>query len=58
MEPPLIVDCSMAMTWCFADESTSETSGIQDHFASEAAALYAAANRPLALKLALFPSTR
>ena len=42
----------MAMTWCFADESTSETSGIQDRLASEAAAFYAAANRPLALKLA------
>jgi hypothetical protein len=47
MTPTLIVDCSMAMAWCFADETTPETSGIQDRLASEAAA-----NRPLTLKLA------
>ena len=37
MTPTLIVDCSMAMAWCFVDESTPETSRIQDRLASEAA---------------------
>lgn len=37
MKPTLILDCSMAMAWCFADESTPETIGIQDRFAAEAA---------------------
>jgi len=26
MTPTLIVDCSMAMAWCFADESTRKRS--------------------------------
>jgi len=25
MKPTLILDCSMTMAWCFADESTPET---------------------------------
>jgi len=37
MKPTLIIDCSMTMAWCFADESTPETVGIQDRLASEAA---------------------
>ena len=37
MKPTLILDCSMTMAWCFADESTPETVGIQDRLASEAA---------------------
>jgi len=37
MKPTLILDCSMAMAWCFADESTPETVQIQDRLASEAA---------------------
>jgi predicted nucleic acid-binding protein len=37
VNPTLILDCSMAMAWCFADESTSETAGIQDRLAAEAA---------------------
>ena len=37
MNPTLILDCSMAMAWCFEDESTPETAGIQDRLATEAA---------------------
>ncbi len=37
MKPTLILDCSMTMAWCFADESTPETVEIQDRLASEAA---------------------
>ena len=40
MKPTLILDCSMTMAWCFADESTPETVApglIQDRLASEAA---------------------
>jgi predicted nucleic acid-binding protein len=37
MNPTLILDCSMAMAWCFVDESTPETVGIQDRLATEAA---------------------
>ena len=37
MKPTLILDCSMTMAWCFADESTPETMSIQDRLASEAA---------------------
>jgi predicted nucleic acid-binding protein len=36
MKPTLILDCSMTMAWCFADESTPETVEIQDRLASEA----------------------
>lgn len=37
MKPTLVLDCSMAMAWCFADESTPETARIQDRLAAEAA---------------------
>ncbi len=37
MKPTLILDCSMTMAWCFADESTPETMAIQDRLVSEAA---------------------
>lgn len=37
MTPTLILDCSMAMAWCFADESTPKTVEIQDRLATEAA---------------------
>jgi predicted nucleic acid-binding protein len=37
VKPTLILDCSMAMAWCFADESTPETVRIQDRLAAEAA---------------------
>ena len=37
MTATLILDCSIAMAWCFADESTPEAAGVQDRMASEAA---------------------
>jgi predicted nucleic acid-binding protein len=37
MKPTLIVDCSIAMAWCFGDESTRETSEVQNRLAAEAA---------------------
>lgn len=37
MKPTFILDCSMAMAWCFADESTPKTAQIQDRLATEAA---------------------
>jgi predicted nucleic acid-binding protein len=37
MKPTLILDCSMAMAWCFSDETTPETMKVQDRLASEAA---------------------
>jgi len=37
MKPALVLDCSMTMAWCFADDSTPETAAIQDRLASEAA---------------------
>ncbi len=37
MKPALVLDCSMTMAWCFADEGTPETAAIQDRLASEAA---------------------
>jgi len=36
MKPSLIIDCSLTMTWCFADESTPETSTILDRLVTEA----------------------
>jgi predicted nucleic acid-binding protein len=32
-----IVDCSITMTWCFADEATKASSEIQDRLVSESA---------------------
>jgi len=37
MIPTLILDCSIPMAWCFADESTPEAAEVQDRMASEAA---------------------
>ena len=37
MKSTFILDCSMAMAWCFADESTPETARVQDRLATEAA---------------------
>ncbi len=37
MKPALIIDCSIAMAWCFADEGTDETAKIQDRLVAEAA---------------------
>jgi predicted nucleic acid-binding protein len=37
MKPTLIIDCSMTMAWCFADEGTEETARIQDRLITEAA---------------------
>ncbi len=37
MKPSFIIDCSITMAWCFADEATSEASEIQDRLATEAA---------------------
>lgn len=37
MNPTLIIDCSLTMAWCFEDEGTVETAGIQDRLVAEAA---------------------
>ena len=37
MTPGLIIDCSMTMAWCFADEATAETARVQDRLVAEAA---------------------
>ncbi|MHB8973416.1 MAG: type II toxin-antitoxin system VapC family toxin [Pirellulaceae bacterium] len=37
MKPTLVLDCSMAMAWCFADEGTQGTAEIQDRLVAEAA---------------------
>lgn len=37
MTPTLIIDCSITMAWCFADEATDEASKVQDRLATEAA---------------------
>ena len=37
MTPTLIIDCSLTMSWCFADEATEETARIQDRLVTEAA---------------------
>ena len=37
MTPGLIIDCSVAMAWCFADAATEETARVQDHLIAEAA---------------------
>lgn len=35
--PSLVLDCSIVMAWCFADESTPETVEVQDRLVAEAA---------------------
>lgn len=37
MKPTLILDCSITMAWCFADEATPEAARIQDRMVAEAA---------------------
>ena len=37
MTPSLIIDCSITMAWCFADEATVETARVQDRLIAEAA---------------------
>ncbi len=37
MTPSVIIDCSIAMAWCFADEATVETERVQDLLIAEAA---------------------
>lgn len=37
MKATLIIDCSITMAWCFADEGTEYTSQIQDRLVAEAA---------------------
>ena len=37
MTPTLIIDCSITMGWCFADEATLETARVQDRMIVEAA---------------------
>jgi predicted nucleic acid-binding protein len=37
MTPGLVIDCSVTMAWCFADEATVETARVQDRLISEAA---------------------
>lgn len=37
MRPSLILDCSIAMAWCFADERTRAADRIQDRLVAEAA---------------------
>ena len=37
MTPSLIIDCSITMAWCFADEATTETTRVQDRMIVEAA---------------------
>ena len=37
MTPTLIIDCSIPMAWCFADEVTAESAQIQDRLIDESA---------------------
>ena len=37
MTPTLIIDCSITMAWCFADEATVDTARLQDRMIVEAA---------------------
>lgn len=37
MTPSFVVDCSVAMAWCFADEATPATSLVLDRLVEEAA---------------------
>lgn len=35
MKPAFVVDCSITMAWCFADEATAESSRLLDRLARE-----------------------
>jgi predicted nucleic acid-binding protein len=37
LTPTLIIDCSITMSWCFADEASEQTARIQDRLVAEAA---------------------
>ncbi len=37
MTPTLIIDCSITMSWCFADEATEASAQVQDRLVAEAA---------------------
>jgi predicted nucleic acid-binding protein len=37
MNPAFVLDCSIAMTWLFADERTEATDALQDRLATESA---------------------
>lgn len=37
MKPTLVLDCSIVMAWCFADEGTPRTESVQDRLVTEAA---------------------
>ena len=37
MNPAFIIDCSITMSWCFADEATPAASKVQNRLESEAA---------------------
>ena len=37
MKPALVIDCSVTMAWCFADEATAATAHILDRLATDAA---------------------
>ncbi len=37
MRPSFVVDCSIAMAWCFADEKTPASAEVQDRLVAEAA---------------------
>ena len=37
MTPTLIIDCSITLAWCFADETTEASAQIQDRLVDEAA---------------------
>src|SRR6187399_2751985 len=37
MKPAFIVDCSVAMVWCFSSEATPATAGLQERLESETA---------------------
>jgi predicted nucleic acid-binding protein len=36
MNPAFIIDCSLTMSWCFADEATAESSALLNRLATEA----------------------
>lgn len=37
MTPALVIDCSIVMSWCFADEATATSAKVQDRLVNEAA---------------------
>ncbi|HUQ69662.1 MAG TPA: type II toxin-antitoxin system VapC family toxin [Planctomycetaceae bacterium] len=37
MTATLVIDCSVAMSWCFADEATPQTASVQERLVTEVA---------------------